>query len=129
MEDEILNISAHGSNYSNLTGEEQEVLRNLSRDDNIIIKGADKGSAVVVWDREDYLKEAENHLGDNTTYEAVDGDPMPNLIQLVSTTLDIMARKGEIDKKMQEYLLATKPRLGRFYLLSKVHKRSFNVRS
>ena len=39
----------------------------------------------------------------------------------------MMARKGEIDKKMQEYLLVTKPRLGRFYLLPKVHKRLFNV--
>ena len=67
MEDEILNISAHGSKYSNLAPDEQEALRNLSRDDSIVIKGADKGSAVVVWDKEDYLKESENHLGDSNT--------------------------------------------------------------
>ena len=36
----------------------------FKNDKTIVIKGADKGSAVVVWDREDYIKEAENQLGD-----------------------------------------------------------------
>ena len=35
----------------------------------IIIKGADKGSVVVVWDREDYLKEAYRQLDDKEVYE------------------------------------------------------------
>ena len=35
----------------------------------IIIKKDDKGSGVVVWDREDYLKEAEKQLGDKEIYE------------------------------------------------------------
>ena len=33
-------------------------LHNLKNNNNIVIKGADKGSAVVTWDREDYIKEA-----------------------------------------------------------------------
>ena len=75
-----MNIHAHGSNYSNLTVEEQEALRDLSRDTTIVIKGADKGSAVVVWDREDDLKEAENHLGDSETYEKCEDNPLPSLV-------------------------------------------------
>ena len=127
LEDEILNLSAHGSNYSNLTVDEQEALRDLSRDRTVIIKGADKGSAVVVWDRDDYLKEAGNHLGDTETYEKVENDPFPDLIQLVSNSLCELKRKGEIDEKMREFLSVTEPRLGRFYLLPKVHKRLTNV--
>ena len=34
----------------------------LRDDTSIIIKEADRGSGVAVWDREDYLKEAEKQL-------------------------------------------------------------------
>ena len=46
------------------------------RDDStIIIKGAGKGSVVVVWDREGYLKEAYKQLEDRKVYEEVPNDP------------------------------------------------------
>ena len=35
---------------------------NLQNDRSVVIKTADKGSAVIVWDRIDYLKEAEKQL-------------------------------------------------------------------
>ena len=71
MWDDISNIKAQGSNYSNLTKSEREVLKNLSEDKSIIIKPADKGSAVVVWDREDYIKEAPKQLNDQNVYRKV----------------------------------------------------------
>ena len=37
-------------------------MRGLAEDRNIIIKPADKGSYVVVWDREDYDAEADRQL-------------------------------------------------------------------
>ena len=43
------------STQSNLSGDGWEALRNLADDKSIVIKGADKGSSVVIWDREDYL--------------------------------------------------------------------------
>ena len=44
--------------------EEREALYSLKDDPSIIIKGADKGSVVVVWDIEDYLKEAYRQFDD-----------------------------------------------------------------
>ena len=41
----------------------------------IILVGADKGSVVVVWNRDDYLKEAYRHLDDKEVYEQVPDDP------------------------------------------------------
>ena len=38
---------------------------------NIIIESADKGSAVVVSDRDEYIKEAENQFGEKDIYEEV----------------------------------------------------------
>ena len=38
----------------------------LQNNRSVIIKPVDKGSAVVVWDRQDYLKEAERQLSDSS---------------------------------------------------------------
>ena len=44
-------------------------MRSLQNDRSVVIKPADKGSALVVWDRTDYLKEAERKLSDGKTYD------------------------------------------------------------
>ena len=46
-------------------------MRSLQNDRSVVIKPAGKGSAVVVWDRTDYLKEAERQLSDAKTYEEI----------------------------------------------------------
>ena len=53
---------------NNLTSKERQSLYDLKNDQNIVIEGADKGSAVVVWDRQGYIKEAEKQLGDSDVY-------------------------------------------------------------
>ena len=60
-----------------LTSKERQALYHLKNDKNIVIKGADKGSAVVVWDREDYIKEVNKQLGDSDVNEEVPDDPEP----------------------------------------------------
>ena len=57
LEEEILSLDEKVS-YSNLTKGERNALYLLRDDPSIIIKEADKGSAVVVWDREDFSREA-----------------------------------------------------------------------
>ena len=46
-------------------------MRSLAKDRSIVIEKADKGSCVVVWDRWDYIKEAEIQLGNSTVYEEI----------------------------------------------------------
>ena len=46
----------------NLSKEEWLAMRSLAEDCNIIIKSVNKGSCVVVWDREDYIAEADKQL-------------------------------------------------------------------
>ena len=38
-----------------------------------------------------------------------------------------MLNRKEINNKVRDYLLKKKPRMGRFYLLPKIHKRTSNV--
>ena len=54
-----------------LTCEERGALFDLKNDKTIVIKGADKGSVVVVCDRDDYIQKAEKRLGDKEMYEKV----------------------------------------------------------
>ena len=51
FEKEVLSVQAEGKYHSNLSSSELTALNNLKCDRNIVIKEADKGSAVVVWDR------------------------------------------------------------------------------
>ena len=53
VEDEIMKLSAVGKNFSNLTREEISALNGLKSERTIIIKTADRGSVLVVLDRED----------------------------------------------------------------------------
>ena len=74
LEEKLFKTEVPKDKFNNLTKGERDALCNLKNDKTIVIKGADKGSAVVVWDREDYIKEAENQLGDTNIYEEVPND-------------------------------------------------------
>ena len=70
-EKDILSILPLKATNYNLPKEEYLTMRSLQNDRSVVIKPADKGSAVVVWDRNDYLKEAERQLSDEKTYEEI----------------------------------------------------------
>ena len=57
IEQELMKINEYGMNYSSLNKEERDALHILSHDDSIIIKPADKGSGIVIWNRSDYVKD------------------------------------------------------------------------
>lgn len=55
--------------HSNTSKEEWETIRTLSYDRTIVIKKADKGSCVIVWDKTDCLLEAKKQLNDASIYK------------------------------------------------------------
>ena len=52
LEERLLDIAISSKRFNNLTREECNALYNLRDDPTIITKGADKGSALFVWERE-----------------------------------------------------------------------------
>ena len=126
LEEEILAIDTN-LKYSNLTKEERNAMFGLRDDTSIIIKEADKGSAVVVWDKCDYLAEASKQLGDEKVYDKISGDVVSPLINTVKHCLAKVKLRGDICNETMEYFFIDKPRVGRFYLLPKIHKRLQNV--
>ena len=71
IEGDIFSVLPGNTSSYKLTKNEWLVMRGLVEDRRIIIKPADKGSCIVVWDQADYLAEAENHLSDSSTYKKV----------------------------------------------------------
>ena len=129
LEKEVMSVSPEGKNFSNLSPSERVSLNNLKCDRDIVIKEADKGSAVVVWDRGDYISEANRQLDDKQVYEEVEVDPTVELGKTINSKLKELR---EVDPGLAEvtgYLQAKdSSKLGRFYLLPKIHKGLDNVK-
>ena len=112
--------------FNNLTNSERKALYDLKNDKSIVIKSADKGSAVVVWDREDYIKEAEKQLDDEEVYEGVSNDAAP-LLKTINGVIAKIRKRGDLKRDTLDYFIMKDPKLARFYLLRKIHKRLHNV--
>lgn len=42
------------------------------KDDSIMIKSPEKGSVIVIWEKNNYLRGSSNELDDNKIYEKID---------------------------------------------------------
>ena len=78
---------------------------------------ADKGSAVVIWSKHDYLLEASNQLSDTNVYCKLNSNTLQKVNSEIKSVLRDMFNLKEIDQKIMNYLTVKKPQLGRFYFL------------
>ena len=90
----------------------------------IIIKGADKVAAVIVWDQEDYLTEVSKELEDKV-YLEVRNDSSA-LLSTVFKSLEKIRKCGDLSQDTLNYFLVKDPKFVRFYLLPKVHRRFYD---
>ena len=133
LESELFSFLPGKSQAYNLTKEEWLAMRNLAEDRSIIIKPADKGSCVVVWDREDYLAEGYKQLWDTSTYVEVKKDNDQLLSQLTEKINKFFKRLynnkliSEKELKYFSYNFKNTSCLGKMYLLPKTHKRLNDV--
>lgn len=107
----------------NLTKEEEKALRDLKNNSNIIIKPADKGSAIVIMDRTDYVKEALRQLHDTKYYQPLSKPIKDETAHQISLILETLKKKHYLTKKQCTYLKGQAPYRSRlFYFLPKIHK-------
>ena len=102
-------------------------MRDLQNDRNVIIKHADKGSAVVIWEQNDYLKETEKQLSDKSTCleTKVIEKSLVDLVEQVDKKFDNLQRKSLIQETEKNYFKVNFKKatnLGKLYLLPKIHK-------
>lgn len=68
-EHQLFQIPDESLTYSNLVKDEWQAIRSLNDARSIVIKKADKGPYIVVWDRGNYLSETEKYFCDETIYK------------------------------------------------------------
>ena len=61
-------------NFSNIFKKERLAISSLKKMEDIVMKPADIGGAVVVWRKDLYISEAERQLSDATAYTEVQHD-------------------------------------------------------
>ena len=132
VEQELFKDTEIPLRYSNLSSEEWGVTRSLADDRSTVIKMIDKGSVVVAWDRDDYVKESQKQLGDGSIYRKVNykGKLLSELVDKSNSFFKELKRKGCISGKTLKYFTYEYKKaidLGQFYLLPKIHKRLQNV--
>lgn len=106
----------------NLGSDEHEALKSLSEDTGIVIKPADKGGAVVIMNKNDYLKEGQRQLTDETFYRKLAADPTMQFEAEIIDALKSLLRDGNITHAMYKAMLPQNSKPGHFYLLPKIHK-------
>lgn len=107
----------------NLSKQEVKAIRELASNRHIIVKPADKGSAVVIQSRHQYITEARRQLSDTTYYKKLTEPIYLKTIPIVHQILDALQEKKFITKKQKQFLKGDiQPRERRFYILPKIHK-------
>ena len=120
--EELMKVKDYGVNYPYLSREERNALHNLSHDDSIIIKFADKSSRIVNCDRVDYLLECQRDLSDAEIYGKVESSLLEKVSKRINSNFTKMVLNKDIESKVMEYLLIKRPQFRRLYLLHKINK-------
>ena len=103
-----------------------EAIRSLRNKKEIIIKPADKGSAIVILDKSSYINEGQKQLNNTHFYEETSRDLTGKVIHRVNLHVHDMLQKGQIFQNTCNYLTLDIDRTQQFYLLPKIHKNPKN---
>jgi len=111
---------------NNLSADDEKVLKEIISDPSIVICPADKGKAIVIEDRDTYLKKMQEQI-DEGDYK-LDNRKKKTLLDKLHKKLTSQLKSMNIDledfKEKRKYLVSA-PVLGHMYLLIKIHKKNF----
>ena len=106
---------------SNITKEERIGLAGLKKDKDRVILTADKGVAMVVMDKEEYVSKAQELLT-QPAYRSIPSDPTNKIKALLITKLRRIKRENILDKGTYKAMYPTGCIPPKFYELPKIHK-------
>ena len=92
---------------------QRKALRELQQSSDIIIKYADKGSAVLVLSKIDCIKEAEGQLNHHAHYKKFNADPS-DLSWKLGSTGDLCSPGDKEIKKTKNFLIPHHPQTAKF---------------
>ena len=107
----------------NLSPGEFKALNTLAKLTHIVVKPVDKGQAICVLDREDYLKEGYKQLSDISKYKKVEVDLTEQHRREVQNLVEEAYQNGEIHESVKKFLSDKTCKTPFLYLLPKIHKK------
>ena len=105
----------------NLTKNQMSALRELKKDRDRIVLTADKGVAMVVMDRQDYINKAKYLLNQNT-YKTITKDPTNTIKNKPINILKTIKTKSGLGTNIYKSMYPTGCVPPKFYGLPKIHK-------
>ena len=112
---------------SSISREEFQAINELKRDDSRIILTADKGVAMVVLDKEEYIKKAK-HLLNQPTYKKIAEDTTSKQKARLIKLLKTIKAEGGITEDKYKKIYPTGAGAPKFYGLPKIHKQDTPLR-
>ena len=112
---------------NNITKEEQKALSELKKDTSRVILTADKGTCLVVMDREEYINKAKDLLKEDT-YKIIAEDPTNKQKNKLIQLLKKIKAEGGINEECYRKMYPTGGGTSKFYGLPKVHKAGVPLR-
>ena len=110
----------------NTSKHERKEIGTLKNNTEIIIKPADKGGAIVIMDKLDYIKEGERQLQQLQHYKKLDDfeKTRKKFIKEVETSLRSLKNREYIDDDIFKILFRPNPWTSNLYFLPKIHKKN-----
>ena len=99
-----------------------KILKNLHKNNNIVILKPDKGNGVVVLNRSDYLEGILNIINDKHKFKELDSDPTIIREGKLQRFLRELKKNGKIDKDIYSTIYPSGSQPARIYGLPKMHK-------
>ena len=116
------------STRRNINREEVHTLAELKRDSSKVIIPADKGVALVLMDKPDYITKAQDLLNDKKTYKEISTDPTNKLKTKLISLLKTIKADGGIEEQLYKKMYPTGAVAPKFYGLPKIHKGDIPLR-
>ncbi len=121
-ESSLARTKCRSPKQQNITRHEKVALTELTSNANITIKKADKGSATVIQNTQDYIRETLKLLNVKEHYRVDDICQTPVHNKQIVKFLDCMLIAEEITSQTHDYLVNSKPRTPMLYTQPKIHK-------
>ena len=102
LEEKLMKVEVSMDKFNSQTNSEGNDLYDLKNVKSTVIRSTDKGLAVVVWHREDYIKKAQKQLEDEEVNEKV----FNNAASFLKTINKVMAKtrkRGDLKKDNLDY--------------------------
>eukprot|EP00731_Ephydatia_muelleri_P005538 Em0002g1714a len=109
--------------WYNLPRNGMSIIKKLSKEHDVIINTADKGSSIVLLDREKYVEAGRKHLDDKQTYTRLTADITDTIKKTITIKLGKLCKMNLLSKSHHKFCLPPADhRTSLMYFLIKLHK-------